>query len=298
MKITFRQLQVFDAAATLGSVVRAAEKIGMSQSAASIALRDLQIVLQYPLFNHVKGQSLKLTKEGHRLKPLIRSLLTMANYVENYPEDVMQGTLLVGATDLIGETILPEICASFMKLYPSVKIKIQMGGFGEVLTSLQRMELDTALFEYSPDDPEIELISWRTEELWLVAAPDHPLAGRRDLKISDLAHVSWCARDAKSSTSLRLKAMFSINQQPASIEAASDHAVRLATIAGAGIACLSSGLIEADIVAGKLVKLDVEGFKFPRTLSLARPKGVWRSPLVKAFDAFLLERGTVPPVKP
>ena len=64
MKITLRQLQVFDAVAALGSVTAAAARLNMSQSAASTALSDLQIVLQRPLFAHARGRPLQITDEG------------------------------------------------------------------------------------------------------------------------------------------------------------------------------------------------------------------------------------------
>lgn len=78
MKVTIRQLQVFDAVATLGSVTAAATKLNMSQSAASGALTDLQIILGRPLFAHAKGRPLQITDEGKRLQSTVRSLLGMA----------------------------------------------------------------------------------------------------------------------------------------------------------------------------------------------------------------------------
>ena len=71
MKLTLRQLRVFDAVAASGSVTRAADKLNMSQSAASAALSDLQIVLRRPLFAHAKGRPVEITEEGRRLQPIV-----------------------------------------------------------------------------------------------------------------------------------------------------------------------------------------------------------------------------------
>ena len=48
MRITLRQLVVFDAVASYGGLVAAAERLNMSQSAASAALKDLQTSLKRP----------------------------------------------------------------------------------------------------------------------------------------------------------------------------------------------------------------------------------------------------------
>lgn len=291
MKVTLRQLQVFEAVSSLGSVMTAAERLGMSQSAASEALKDLQIILRRPLFTHVKGRPLQLTEEGKRLRPMIRSMLHLGDEIERAPEEEMRGRLVVGATAMIAETMLPELCVGFRKRYPDVQILIQAEAQGELFLRLQRMELDTALIEYFPDLPDVELTRWRNDELWLVVAPHHPLASRKRLRMEDLAGLSWCSRESMSSITVRLRVLLheDVGRLAAGIEATSNQAVRLAAIAGGGIACLSSHMVEADVEAGRLVRLQVRGFRFTRALSLARPKGIWRSRVAAAFDDFLLE---------
>ncbi|CAN7194369.1 LysR family transcriptional regulator [Phenylobacterium sp. LjRoot225] len=291
MKFTLRQLQVFEAVAACGSVVGAAERLGMSQSAASEALKDLQIILRRPLFTHVKGRTLQLTEEGKRLRPMIRSMLQQADEIERTPEAEMEGRLLVGATAMIAETMLPELCVKFRERHPGVQIMLQAESQGELFERLQRMELDTAVIEYFPDLPAVELTRWRSDELWLVVAPGHPLASRDKLRLRDLAGFTWCAREAMSSVTVRLRVLLheEVGRLPAGIETTSNQAVRLAAIAGGGVACLSSQLVKADVESGRLVRLHVRDFSFTRALSIARPKGVWRSRVVAAFEDFLLE---------
>ena len=85
-----------------------------------------------------------------------------------------------------------------------------------------------------------------------------------------------------------------IGQLAVAFESTSNWAVRHAVIAGGGIGCLSRALVQYDLDRGRLVTLDVEAFTFTRALSLARPKGIWRSRLVSAFDRFLLDHGDAP----
>lgn len=293
MKITIRQFEAFDAVATHGSVTNAARNLGMSQSAISSALKDLQVILKRPLFVPGEGRRLILTDDGKRLRSRIRSLLTEAGEIERGADAPLEGVLQIGASASIADTILPRICTEFLRRYPEVLLRIQTATAGELFESLTKFQLEAALIEYFPDVEGLELIPWRTDELWLVTAPDHPLAQRCRLVLKDLAGMTWCAREAHSSITSRLRVLVheQIGKMHSPFVATSNEAVRLAAIEGGGIACLSRVMVEGDIARGLLVRLDVRDFQFTRQLSLARPKAKLRSRLAQAFDAFVLERG-------
>ncbi|MET0366264.1 MAG: LysR family transcriptional regulator [Sphingobium sp.] len=293
MKITLRQMEVFDAVATLGSVTAAADRLGMSQSAASSALTDLQIILKRPLFAHAKGRPLQITDEGKRLFPMVRSLLSEVRDIERAESAPLEGRLVIGATAMVAETMLPTICIDFMRRHPGVEIKVQADSAAVLFDRLSRFELETAVIEIFPDVEGLELIKWRTDELWLVVAPGHPLAGRKGLTIRDLGGMAWCSREATSNIAGRVRYMLheQLGQFPVAFESTSNWAVRLAAIAGGGIACLSTAMIDNDVDVGRLVRLDVSDFRLTRAISLARPKAIWRNQLTRAFDQFLLDRG-------
>jgi DNA-binding transcriptional LysR family regulator len=265
----------------------------MSQSAASNALTDLQIILKRPLFAHAKGRPLQITDEGRRLRPVVRSLLHEVGDIESAKETPLRGSLVVGATEMIAETMLPALCVEFLKLHPGVQIKLEAATATELFERLSRFELETALIENVPGVHGFDMTPWRTDELWLVAAPDHPLAGRARLEVGDLAGQAWCSQETTTTIPARLRYMLheTIGQMESPFEATSAAAVRLAVIGGGGIGCLSKSQVEAEIAAGRLVRLEVAGFRMTRALNLARPREIWRSRLTTAFDRFILERG-------
>jgi DNA-binding transcriptional LysR family regulator len=292
MKVTLRQLEVFDAVATLGTVTKAADKLGMSQSAASSALTDLQIVLGRPLFAHAKGRALQITDEGKRMHPEVRSLLGKIHDIEHADDDTaLRGKLVIGATALIAETMLGRLSVEFMQRYPEVQIQLEVETTHNLLERLARFELETALIEILPEIQGIELTRWRTDELVLVVADGHSLARRKGLTIRDLAGHAWCTREGHSSTTAHLRYMLhpQIGQFPVAFEATSNWAVRHAVIAGGGIGCLSRALVHYDIEIGRLHQLDIPAFNYTRALSLARPINIWRSRLTRTFDDFLLD---------
>lgn len=294
MKVTIRQLQVFDAVATLGSVTAAAAKLNMSQSAASGALTDLQIILRRRLFAHAKGGPLQITDEGRRLQATVRSVLGMVGDIEGADDDAtLSGELVVGATATIAETVLPRLCVEFMKLHPEVQVRIEVASATDIFRRMVRFELQTAVVGVFPDLKDIVITPWRNDELVLVATPDHILANRKNMTIEDLTGMNWCSREAKSSTATHLRFMLHerSGKMNVAFQSTSNWAVRHAVIAGGGIGCLSKALVQFDLDNGRLVQLDVSDFSYNRMLTLARPKNVWRSRLTAAFDTFLLERG-------
>ncbi len=292
MKISIRQLEIFDAVATLGSLTAAADKLGISPSSASSALTSLQDILGRPLFAYRKGRSLEINAEGRRLQPLVRSLLSGVQDIKS-DAGPLSGQLIVGTTAMIAETMLPELCVAFRKRHPEVQIMIESGTDSELLERMMRLEFETVLVENFPHIPSIELTRWRHDELCLVADPEHPLAHRTGLTIRDLIGVAWCMREHNSTVASRLRYLLhdKIGQVPIAIQATSNSAVRLAIIAGGGIGCLSAEMVADDLASGRLVQLDVVDFQFRRVLSLARPRGIVRNRLSEAFDAFLMEHG-------
>jgi DNA-binding transcriptional LysR family regulator len=299
MKVTIRQLEVFDAVATLGSVTRAADSLAMSQSAASNALMDLQKALRRPLFAHAKGRALQLTDEGKRLHPIVRSLLGGIQDLEHPDEDAaLSGRLVIGATTLVAETVLPDLCMEFRKRHPHVQFQVEAEPVQSLLRRLTHFELETALIDVLPQIEGIELVRWRSDELVLVVASDHALVGRNSLAIEDLAGYEWCTREAHSSTTARLRYLTHerLGSLRVSFEATSNWAVRRAVLGGGGIGCLPRALVQFDLDNGRLVRLDVPSFYFPQSINLARPRNIARSRLNRAFDAFLLAEIQVPPI--
>lgn len=294
MKITTRQLQIFDAVANHGSIRAAADKLNMSQSAVSSALTDFQIILKRPLFVYVKGRALQITDEGKRLRSIVRSLLGRIGDLEQLGADEpMAGTLVIGATALIAESVLPGLCVDFMQQHPQVRIRIEEEPLAELFNRLARFELEIAVSEYFPVVESVELTNWRTDELVLVVAPEHPLAARAGLRMADLAGMQWCMREMNSSVSARLRSMLheTIGELDVAFESMNNWSLRHAVRAGGGIGCLSKALVEPDIEAGRLIRLQVADFSYVRPISIARPRNVWRSRLVTEFDAFLLAHG-------
>ena len=81
MKYTFRQLEVFLAAAHFQNITKAANSLAMSQSAASSALKDIESQFDLPLFDRI-GKRLQLNEQGRLIRPKAEQLLEQAKELE------------------------------------------------------------------------------------------------------------------------------------------------------------------------------------------------------------------------
>src|SRR5437868_6251316 len=110
MRFSLKQIAVFDAVARLGSVSRAAEEVALSQSAASMALKELEDSLGAQLF-HRHGRKLILNENGRRLQPKAHSLMRLAGEIGTPESEDLDGTLRVAASTTVGNYVLPECSA-------------------------------------------------------------------------------------------------------------------------------------------------------------------------------------------
>src|SRR5688500_2673752 len=114
MRFTLRQLEVFLAVARSESVSRAAEELGMSQSAVSGSLADLEAQFEIQLFDRI-GKRLRLSRLGRSLRPRGAALQEQARELEQALANRSDiGLLRVGATLTIGNYVTVPLMARFM----------------------------------------------------------------------------------------------------------------------------------------------------------------------------------------
>ena len=118
MRITLRQIAVFEAVARTGSVAGAADEIGLSPSAASMSLKDLETHLGVQLFAR-SGRRMMLTDRGRPMLEMARGILVQVADLESLslPEEV-RGRLRIGAAVPVGDYVLPGIWATRMPQIP------------------------------------------------------------------------------------------------------------------------------------------------------------------------------------
>jgi DNA-binding transcriptional LysR family regulator len=146
-------LRSFAAIVDSGSMLRATERVFVTQSALSLQMKRLEETLQTPLF-HRDGRRLTLTPAGQTLLTFAREILsTNDRAVSTLTGDELAGPARVGLVQDFAETLLPGLLARFGKLHGETQLQVRVAGSAELLELLASDRLDVVLCMGPADDP-------------------------------------------------------------------------------------------------------------------------------------------------
>ena len=295
MRITLKQLAIFAAIAKHENISQAAEEVALTQSAMSMALKELESQLSTPLFRR-HGKRLKLNTAGSELQPKVQQLLSLAREIELLATgDKLAGSLRIGASSTIGNYLAPSIIADFLTRYPDVNVDLKVGNTEQIIDDVLHLRVDIGLIEGLCDAPRLQRIAWRRDDLKIFCSPGHPLADRPHIRYQDLAEAAWILREQGSGT----RAIFSNATydkfQPGGqlLELGNSEAIKQAVKTGFGISCLSELALQAELQYGEFVELNVPALDLQRQLFIIRHTSQFNSRLEQAFEKTLLEHSNL-----
>jgi len=268
LRLSLRQLEVFVATARGGSTRAAAERVARSQSAASTALGDLEAAIGAELFDRV-GRRLVLNENGRALLPRAAALVDQAHEVQSLFDGEHAAALHVAASFTIGEYLLPQRVAQWKLEHPATRVRMIIGNTREVIAAVAEFEVDVGFVEGAQTHPDLNVQPWLTDELVVVAAPHHLLAGRR-VGLRDLRNAPWVLREPGSGTREAsdrwlLESLGHVNVE---FELGSTEAIKRFVAASSGVACLSRHAVSQALELGWLVELQTRLPKALRRLSM------------------------------
>lgn len=128
----------------LGSLTRAAEQLGCTQSAVSHSINSLEEELGFGLLKRSRA-GVKLTEEGERLIPAIRNLLNSAEQLSQTASSIRgleSGTVRIGAFTSVAVHWLPPVLKEFQRDYPKVDFRLLNGDYHDVEQWLRDGSID------------------------------------------------------------------------------------------------------------------------------------------------------------
>jgi DNA-binding transcriptional LysR family regulator len=207
-------------------------------------------------------------------------------------EDLQTGRLVLGASTTPAEYVLPSVVGRFRQIYPGIHVELVIGNTQTIMQRILDREMDLGMVgdnveEYSS---ELEMVEFQDDEIVLVSAPDHPVTTLNRPSVKQVMELGLVAREVGSLTRQSAERHFQqLGLVPKiAIELGSNQAIKQAATAGGGIGIISRLGITAELKAGMLVVLDVEGWECRRPLTLIQPKDRYLSPSQRAFREFLM----------
>ncbi|WP_286220078.1 LysR family transcriptional regulator [Marinobacter apostichopi] len=286
MKYSFRQLEVFLAAANFQNITRAAESLAMSQSAASSALKELENQFDIQLFDRV-GKRLQLNELGRLYRPKVEAVLAQAKELEQaFSKHTEVGALKVGATLTIGNYLAVGVMAQYMNTPTHPRVSLEVANTSTIARRVKDFELDIGLIEGELHASELEVLPWRGDELVVFCSPDHPLASKTSLTDDDLRAATWIMREQGSGTRQSFERGMHglLTDLNVLLELEHTEAIKRAVETNLGIGCLSEVVLEDAFRRGSLVPLNVpEHRQFDRQFYFILHKQKYRSAGIDAW---------------
>jgi DNA-binding transcriptional LysR family regulator len=288
ISISPRQLDVFVQVAVLGSVRAAAERLHLTQPAASMALAGMERQLGAPVFDRQRGR-LHLNARGRELLPLAQELLERhAEFGRRARAEgaALAGELRIGASNTVGNYRVGELLGAFVRANPQVAIRLRVANTETIAAAMLDHSLDIGCVEGPVTHPQLEVRPWHDDLLVVCAPPGHPLARKRSLKPADFAGARWVLREpgsATRATSERVLAQLPPGETV--LELDQIEAIKQVVVAGLGIACLPAVAITDAVAAGHLKALRTPFLDLRRKLSLLLHRQKYRGALLDAFLA-------------
>ncbi len=268
LRVSLRQLEVFVATARAGSTRAAADHVARSQSAASAALADLEASLGVQLFDRV-GRRLELNENGRALLPKAASLLDQAMELEHLFSGEHAAVLRIAASLTVGEYLLPEVLARWKREHPASPVQLMIGNTSEVIAAVAAYEVDVGFIEGPQKHPDLIVRPWRSDELVVVAAPSHPLAGRVAGR-QQLRDAVWALREPGSGTREAVDRWLveRVGLLHVDFELGSPEAIKRLVAAGAALGCMPREVVARELEQGTLAEVATRLPRATRRLSM------------------------------
>ena len=293
--MTLDQLRIFVCVAEREHMTRAADALGMTQSAVSGAIRALEDRHAVALFDRV-GRKIELTRNGRIFLEEARTVLRSASNADQTLRDLRglkRGNINIHASQTTASYWLPERLAHFKKSFPEIAIELTIGNTTHVASAVADGTAEIGFVEDSVQDPTLNVRMMHNDLLAIVVHSAHPWSKlRRHPKADEILSAQWVMRERGSGTrSVFEQALQRIGVKPAqlhvSLELPSNESVRAAVEAGAGAAAISHSVVRSALLSGQLSVVPFQTIERPFLALTHRQRRA--SSVLKCFVDYTLE---------
>lgn len=280
------ELKVFLAVAEERSFSRAAAKLHRTQPAVSLAIRRLETRLGEQLFDR-RSKDGTLTEAGRVLREYALRLARLADETEaaiGELRDLKRGRVLVGCNEAAVHTLL-RVVARFRGRHPQIEVDIRRVPARQIPVEVAQGSLDFGVLTFQPSEPALQAVRIGTDELVMLAPPQHPLARRREVTLEEVGRQPVIAHNDPSPARERVLRLFQQRQLPLNIimNLPSLDGIKRAVEMDLGIALLPRRCAIAEVASGRLIAVPVAGLSRRREVRLVYRRGR----MSHAAEAFL-----------
>jgi len=291
MNVTFRQLKVFAAVARHLSFTRAAQELHLSQPAVSMQIKQLEDSAGISLFEQI-GKKIYLTEAGREMFHYSRSIAQQLVEIEEVLEQlkgVSRGHLTIAVAST-ANYFATRLLAAFAKAHDGITFSLDVTNRESLLWQLEHNECDLVIMGKPPETMELVTEAFMENPLVVIAPPDHPLAGKKEILMQRLQEETFVVREPGSGTRIAMERFFDEQgfQLKTGMEMTSNEAIKQAAAAGLGLGIVSIHTMALELETQHLVVLAAEKFPILRHWYVVHRQGKRLSPIAEAFRQFVL----------
>jgi DNA-binding transcriptional LysR family regulator len=258
-----------------------------TQPAISLALQRLELELGEKLIDRT-GKDLILTDAGRTVLDYARRFQSLTLELDNSLAELRDnsaGRLTIGANESTTLYLLQHI-QRYRELYPKVNVQVRRSLSSKIPDELIDGNLELGVISYDPDDARIRNKVIYTDSLAFVVSPQHRLANRKAVSITDLGSEIFIAHNVVSPYRDLVLREFQAHKTALnmSIEMPTIEAIRKLVQSGLGVAFLPRMCVEREIEQKMLCEIRVKELHVERKIRLVYPA---RRALSHAARAFL-----------
>jgi len=290
MNYTLNQLQVFQKVVQFRSITKASETLHLTQPAVSIQLKNFQMQFDMPLFE-VIGRQVYITDFGYEIAKAVDEILFQVSEI-HYKSKTFQGDLagkLKIASVSTGKYVMPYFLADFMKLNAGVELLMDVTNRDNVLSVLERNEVDFALVSVLPRKLKVERIELLSNELYLIgnkSVHQNEFKSKKELQEHSLIY-----RERGSATRIVMEDFIDRKNLDGlkKFELTSNEAVKQAVLAGLGVSIMPKIGLRNEMKSGDLKIIKMKGLPIVTHWNLIWLKGKKLNQVAKKYVDFIEE---------
>jgi DNA-binding transcriptional LysR family regulator len=257
MTLNLRQIEIFRAVMTTGSISGASQLLFVSQPAVSRLLSHTEQRVGFALFERIKGR-LYATPEAKKLFHEVEAVYQAVQRVNDLASDLSRnrsGILNIVSSPSVGQMLIPEALALFQAAHRDVKITFQCLGYEHLKERLLHRQADLGMIILPMEHPSLEVTPLCRNRLVCILPYNHELTRRATLTLADLRPFPLISYDKATPMGGTVARMYQEAEEPlaAAIEVGSPQNACSLVQMGAGVALVDEFSVRSWAASSQIV---------------------------------------------
>ncbi len=288
--MTLKELNIFYHLCDDAHLSNLAQKLGITQSAISLAIKSLEQKIGEPLFDRI-GKKFVLNETGRLFKERTYLHFMALNDAQNFfISNTLSGILKIASSKTIGNFVTSKIIFDFLQHNERVQIQKESHNSAQIIHMVKNAIIDVGFIESTCDDPDIIKEAIGNDEL-IVVTSDKSLANKT-VYVDELFSKKWILREKGSGTrEVFLEALGDIAQNiKLCMEFSEFEEAKILLLSyPQAMTCVSRVVVEKELERGELFEVRLKNLSFKRTFHLIYHKNKYPSKLFSEFKQFVLQ---------